>query len=361
MRPSSTNLLRTTSWGLVNSRLVFGVSCAFAPILLGNTGAEGGGVNLRGESSKGKTTIIDASASAWGPPSKTGPDSFVRQWRTTSNALEATAAAHNHALLPMDEMGQADAKEIGETLYMLANGSGKERARAGGGNRRTTTWNTLVLSSSEESAASLAAQAGRRTRAGQEVRLLEVPALVPTGFGCFDTLHGEASGAAFAQAIRRAVVAQHGTAAPAFLEWLAARLGREPDFAADLLAARTRAWTAAHVPPGADGQVQGAARRFALVAVAGELATEACVTGWPAGAAEAAAAVLRDWLAERGGTGSREDRDVADKLRWFIGAHGQSRFETVDGSRVDRNAAQAEPELAEGVRIVSAPAGAGRK
>jgi putative DNA primase/helicase len=237
---------------------------------------------------------------------------------------------------------------------MLANGAGKERARAGGGNRRGTTWLTLVLSSSEESAASMAAQAGRRIKAGQEVRLLDVPAVVPGGFGCFDTLHGEADGSGFAQAMRRAVVAEHGTAAPAFLEKLAARLAAEPDFAADVLDARVRAWTLTHVPKGADGQVHRAARRLALVAVAGELATEAGITGWPAGEAEAAAAtIFRDWLAERGGTGSREDHHLFAALRRFIAAHGSARFETVkDATEEADEGAQVEPPLPEGVRII---------
>ena len=336
-----------------NSRLIFGLSAAFAPPLLFLAGDEGGGINLRGESSKGKTTIIDAAASAWGPPSKTGPDAFVRPWRATGNALEQVAAAHNHALLPMDEMGQADPKELGETLYMLANGSGKERARAGGGNRRNVTWNTLVLSSSEESAASLAAQAGKRIKAGQEVRLLDVPAVVPGGFGCFDTLHDAPDGSAFAQRMRRAVVAQHGTAAPAFLRWLAAELARETDFAGMVLAPRVQAWLRARMPKGADGQVDRAARRLALVAIAGELATEAGITGWPPGEAERAAAViLADWLAERGGIGSREDHHLFAALRRFVLANGAARFEVIKDPDDDMDAAQVEPPLPEGPRIM---------
>lgn len=327
-----------------NSRLLFGVSCAFAAPLLPLLGDEGGGINLRGESSKGKTTVIDAAASVWGPPSKTGPDAFVRAWRSTANALEGTASAHNHALLPMDEMGQADPRELGETLYMLANGSGKERARAGGGNRRNATWLTLVLSSSEESAASLASQAGKRMKAGQEVRLLDVPAVVEGAFGCFETLHGEADGSAFAQRVRRGVVAHHGTAAVAFLEFLAGRLAADPDYARDVLLPRVRAWTARHVPAGSDGQVQRAAQRVAVVAVAGEVATEAGVTGWQAGAVEDAAAVIfRDWLVERGGTGSREDHHLFSSFRRFIGVHGASRFTTLKDPSPDSEAAPTEP------------------
>lgn len=337
---------------LGNSRLIFGLACAFAPPLLPLIGDEGGGVNLRGESSKGKTTIVDAAASVWGPPSKTGPGSFVRQWRTTANALETTAAAHNNTLLPMDEMGQADPRELGDTLYMLANGSGKERARAGGGNRAPTTWLTLVLSSSEESAASMAAQGGRRIKAGQEVRLLDVPALVPGGHGCFEELHGAEGGAAFARAVRGGVAAQHGTAAPAFLAWLAQQLRDDPDFAARVIEQDCRDWMARFLPPDADGQVARAARRLALIAAAGELATDAGVTGWPTGAAnEACGRVFRDWLLERGGTGSREDHHLFAAVRRFIAAHGSARFELVR-DRTGDSAEQKEPALEAGQKTI---------
>jgi len=337
-----------------NSRLMFGVSCAFAAPLLSLVGDEGGGFNLRGESSKGKTTIIDAAASVWGAPSKTGPDAFVRQWRTTSNALESTAAAHNHALLPMDEMGQADPKEVPETLYMLAHGTGKDRARAGGGNRRGTTWLTLVLSSSEESAAQMAEHAGRRIKAGQEIRMLDIPAIVPGGFGAFEFLHDEPDGSAFAQRLRRGVIANYGTAAPAFLEALADRLIRNPDFGAQVILPRIQAWCSEYVPRGVDGQVQRAARRLALVAVAGDLATEMGVTGWPKGTAgQHVATIFRDWLAERGTDGSREDQHLFAAFRKFMGLHGSARFEVVKEPSEDVDAMQNEPPLPEGQKTIN--------
>ena len=334
---------------IYNSRLMFGVACAFAAPLLPLIGDEGGGFNLRGESSKGKTTIIDVAASVWGPPSKTGPDSFVRQWRTTSNALETTAAAHNHALLPMDEMGQADPREVPETLYMLAHGTGKDRARAGGGNRRGTTWLTLVLSSSEESAARMAEHAGKRIKAGQEIRMLDIPAIVPGGFGCFDYLHEAVDGSAFAQALRRGVIGQHGTAAPAFLDYIAGRLIRDPDFMAEVILPGVKRWETQHVPKGVDGQVQRAGRRLALVAVAGELAAAAGITGWERDATvEAVGTVFRDWLADRGGTGSREDQHLFAAFRRFMGMHGNARFEVVREQGADDFEPQSgEPPLPE--------------
>jgi putative DNA primase/helicase len=47
--------------------------------------------------------------------------------------------------------------------------------------------------------------------------------------------------------------------------------------------------------------------RFALVGAAGEMATEAGLTGWPTGESERAArACFNAWLAARGGIGNGE-------------------------------------------------------
>jgi uncharacterized protein (DUF927 family) len=87
----------------------------------------------------------------------------------------------------------------------------------------------------------------------------------------------------------------------------------------------------AHVPPGADGQVRSVAKRFALIAAAGELATFYDITGWPKGEAiRAAGTCFRRWLDARGGAGAGEDIRAQEQTRAFIAAHGASRFERVD-------------------------------
>lgn len=311
-----------------NSRLVFALSLAFAGCLLTPLREEGGGVHLRGDSSKGKTTALHLAASVWGAP--IGHDPFVRQWRATANAQEATAAAHNDCLLPLDEIGQADPREIGEAAYMLANGQGKDRMRDRGGLRRTAMWRVLLLSTGEESLADLMARGGRAVKAGQEVRFLDVPADAGAGFGLFEDLHGSADGDSFARELRRVAQHQHGTAGPAFLDWFAPRLAADAAWPGEVLAPRLRRFVDAHCPAGADGQVTRAAGRFALAALAGELATQAGVTGWVPGAGEQAAATcFRAWLEARGGSGSREAQRIVAAVRHFISLHGAARFETI--------------------------------
>lgn len=329
-----------------NIRLILALSCAFAAPLLGLLGDEGGGVHLRGPSSKGKTTLINAAASAWGAPGGDGPHSFVERWHATPTALETAAAAHNDTLLPLDELSEADPVRLTAAIYMLMNGSGKLRGTAGGGNRPLLTWRTLVLSCGEESPAQASAQIGRHAKAGAETRLLDVPVEVEGGYGVFETLHDAPSGAALSRALHDAVQANHGIAGPAFVEWLVARRQAERDYVAATLAPRLRAILDAIAPAGGDGQVQRAARRLAVIALGGELASDAGITGWAPGVAQGAAAtILHAWIRERGGTGALEDYSIAAALRRFIAANWRSRFEMLRAPDEDAAGAQTDPPL----------------
>jgi putative DNA primase/helicase len=308
---------RVAQYCVGNSRLAFAVSCAFAGPILRPAGIDSGGFHLRGDSSCGKTTALRVAASVYGGPS------YVQRWRTTDNALEAIAAQHCDGLLILDELAQVDSKTAGECAYMLANESSKARSTRTGQARARLTWRLLFLSAGEIGLAAHMAESGKRARPGQELRMADVPADAGAGLGIFEELHGSENGATLAQYLAKASEAQHGIVGRAFLDWLVAH--------ADTLRERTRAgiqrlarlWIVA----GASGQVQRVGRRFAAVAIAGELATEAGLTGWPEGEATGAAKACFDaWLDSRGGIGNAEDRQMLRQVRAFIEAHGEARF-----------------------------------
>ncbi|SFO42995.1 hypothetical protein [Nitrosospira briensis] len=65
------------------------------------------------------------------------------------------------------------------------------------------------------------------------------------------------------------------------------------------------------VPANAAGQVERVARRFALVAMAGGLATRWKLTGWAEGEAiQAARKCFAAWMDAFGGSGNREERFI---------------------------------------------------
>lgn len=300
-----------------NSRLVVAVSTAFAAPLLHLTGMESGGVHMRGDSSTGKTTALRAAASVWG-----GLE-YLQRWRATDNGLEALAAQHSDCLLVLDELSQVDPKAAGEAAYMLANGSGKARANRNGGLRDPASWRILFLSSGEAGLSEHMAEAKKKPKAGQEIRLLDIPADAGAGYGMFEDLRQYANGAAFSKAITEAASKHYGTAAQPFI----AKLIEHADKLSEWIKKAQRDFALSHVAADSGGQVHRAALRFALIGAAGELATKWQITGWQSGEAMAAAAAcFKAWLAQRGGAGNLEELNMLAQVRRFFEAHGEARF-----------------------------------
>lgn len=306
----------TAALAVGNPMLVLALCTAFAGPVLALVGADSGGINTIGASSKGKSSMLFAACSVWGGPS------YRRNWRATGNGLESVAALFNDSLLALDEISQADAREVGETVYMLGNGQGKTRAARTGGARSVARWRVSILSNGERSIVATMEEGGFRTKAGQAVRIIDLP-VTDQAHGAWDTLHQYQSGAALSDALRREAETHYGHAGRAFLE----RLTRDDhDTARDLLT--TIKALPEFTTEGGEGQFQRVAARFAVLALAGELATSYGVTGWQRGEAiRAAAAGLRLWLGMQDGrTTDAEGPQVVDQVTEFIDRHGDSRF-----------------------------------
>lgn len=315
-----------------NSRLLLAVSMSFAAPLLYWAAEESGGFHLLGKStnasSSGKTTTMRVAASVCGDPYR-----YLRSWRTTDNATESIAEAHNDLPLFLDEMSQSEAKTVGDTAYMLGNGAGKTRMDRNAGGRPAKTWRVEYLSTGESSLAAHMATANRKVTAGQEVRMIEIPADAGAGHGVFEDLHGYANGADFAAALTAGAREHHG--AP-LIAWLEA-IQRQRDALPGAIQRHRDAFTADALAGIADppGQVRRVANRFGLLAVAGELATMEGLTGWPAGAAnDAARRCFRDWLTARGGAIPAEERDLVRTVRLFFEQHS-NRFRWKDRAMDD--------------------------
>jgi len=300
-----------------NSRLVFAVACAFAGPMLRLAGMESGGFHFRGDSSSGKTTALRLAASVYGGAS------YLQRWRTTDNALEAIAAQHCDSTLILDELAQVEGKVAGECAYMLANEQSKARATRNGAPRARLSWRLLFLSAGELGLADHMAEGMKRARTGQEVRMADIAADAGAGMGAFECIHDFAGPAAFASHLTREAQACYGAPGRAFIEWACEHTDTLAKRARNATAALARQW----VPEGASGQVERVGARFALVGVAGELATEAGLTGWPVGESERGARACFDaWLAARGGAGNGEVQAMLRAVRRFLEVHGEGRF-----------------------------------
>ncbi|MFN3544936.1 MAG: DUF927 domain-containing protein [Thiobacillus sp.] len=302
-----------------NSRLILSVCAALAASILPFSGiGESGGFHLFGASSLGKTTALRVASSLNGLPA-----SYMQTWRNTGNALEGTAAKHNHRLLCLDEIREAIEKEIGLIVMMLSGGSGKGRMKDTAVLRERLTWLLLWLSTGEHGLLHYMEAAGLKPDPGMEVRQLDIPADAGAGHGLFEKLHEHPDARVFAENLRSACDQYHGAVGIAWLEHVSQHLdeirrdlpGEVARVALDLM------------PDKSQSQVMRAVRRFALLAVAGEYAAKWGLTGWDPG--ESIAGIrkcVQAWIVWRGGAGNLEERRQVERLREFLGKHWAGRF-----------------------------------
>lgn len=299
------------------SRFVFSIACAFAGQLLEPLGSDGGGFHIKGSSSMGKSLSLKVAASVWGNPNK-----YVKTWRSTDNALEGTASEYNDSFLPLDEISECDPRIVGNSVYMLANGKGKGRSTTTGHNRTAKTWRIIFLSNGEKTVEQEMAQAGKKTNAGVEVRVAHIDADAGKGLKTFDSLVLADTGAAQADKIKELSHTYYGVAGMAWLEHItsdkAATTATAKQFVNDFMSNYSDLAPQAH----------RVAKRFAIVAAAGEMATLAGITGWQAGQATTAVMTCLDnWLDNYGRDGEHEQRQIIEHIKAFIEQHGSSRFQ----------------------------------
>jgi len=219
----------------------------------------------------------------------------------------------------IDELGQADPKSVGDICYMLANGQGK--ARMGSAKR---SWRVLFITSGEVSLAEHMSKAGIETMIGQEVRLLEIATDV-TQEGLFENIHSSKSPADFSNRIKSVTANHYGVPFKKFLSHLTSNT--------EAIETTCRAYmddfVKAVMPQNASGVIPRAALRFALVAAAGEIATELKLTGWRKGEAfKAAKKCFASWMEHRK---TFDPMAMAvDRVQKFI-VENNSRFELVGG------------------------------
>lgn len=304
-----------------NPLLQLGIGTAFAGPLLEPLKAQAnGGFHLLSDSSNGKSSVLYCAASVWGH----GKD-FALKWNATANGLEGIAALRNDGLLALDELGLADGRFVGDVVYSVADGIGKQRAGRTGAARTAKRWRVMLFSTGELTLETKMREAGKQIRAGQEVRLVNVSA--ERVHGVWDVLHGCPNGVVMSDTLVEASITHYGHAGPEFVRQLIAH-GDFEQLPATLQAIRERF-------PASTGQAARVAERFAIVALALELAVGFGLLPLALGEGiESMVELFEGWQAGRG-EGPSEDRQILKALADFIDRHGGSRFQPVEAGAIE--------------------------
>ena len=305
-----------------NNLLQFSLCAAFAAPLMTPMGIDGGGFHLVGGSSIGKTIALKIFGSVFGGAK------YITSYRGTDNAMESVCEMHNDCGLAIDEISQADTASFGETVYMMANGEGKNRANNFGDSKGTKTWRNMILSSGETTIAEKMEENkfGAPIKGGQSVRLVDLYADARKEMGIVEELNGAATSKEFVVALSDASKAFYGTAIRAFLEHFV----KNGLHASQEFQDKRKAFIGAVVPSDADGQIGRIADRFALCAIAGEAAIEAGALPWAQGEAiKVCSSEFQKFLSIRG-LGSFEVVQGIAAVEKFLVVNG-ARFQNHNG------------------------------
>lgn len=282
---------------LHSTRLMFGLCAAMAAPLLPIVGIPSTIFHFFGKRGKGKTSILRAAISVFGDEER------LLTWNATDNGLEGLAQVHNNQPLILDEIGQATDKAI-ESVYDLTNGVEKSRKSRDAKLRKPTRWKINILSSGEHSLTGIKKQKARRgdsgTSSGELVRFICIPADPGRGLGVLDSLPdaSESEGDALSTIKRAkafidafAALEATGSAGRAFLMALMNEVNADSQGVSRMKSRlkamiNTMAETLNNDSPVTDSELR-VLERFAVVALAGELATSYGITGdkWATGTA----------------------------------------------------------------------------
>ena len=304
-----------------NPLLMFSVCAAFSGALLKLCGHPMGiGFHVYGASSQGKSTIAHVSSSVFGNHSN-----FMNNWRATSNGLESVAELHNDSVLVLDEISQVNGKELGDVIYMLMNGNGRSRATKTGDARETKKWKICVLSNGEKSIETHAATDGEKNiNAGQLLRLLNIPLF--GNYGAFNRLHDMDSGESLTRHLSSFSQKYFGIAGTTWIEALISSQENYPKLL-ELMINEFKNEVKKHNIDLTRQDKRGLSS-FAIVGLAGELATDFGVTGWkPRQAFMSAVECFIQWKLNNGFQDTDiETKQVLQAVKNFIDIHSNSRF-----------------------------------
>lgn len=297
---------------------VLAFSCAFSGQLVLPLGAESGGFHIYGSSTDGKSTITKAACSVWG-----NPKYISKSWRTTDNALENEAELRNDSFLNLDELRQAVPKAVSDIVYMLTGGQGKARSTKAGKNRDAKQFSLMYTSTGEVTLEEHLRRGSIELDAGLLLRFAHIPSDAGKGYGVFDCINYGTAPQDVGNRINELASLHYGHAGIKWLEYLTQDKDAVMQKAQTLLDSFIEQHS--HIK---NGQASRVLRRFALVATAGELATQAGITGWTQGRAfEAVAQCFNTWLGNLGNGENMEETKTLEHIKAFFEANGTSRFE----------------------------------
>ena len=132
-----------------NDKVAFSIYASLAAPLLEIFDCSSFLIHFWGDSSMGKTTVMEIAASVWGNPAKeTG--GLITSWNNTMVFVERLASFFNDLPMYLDDSQTADDKTVSKIMYMIGNSTGRGRGKKAGGVDSNKSWHTVCFSTGEK-------------------------------------------------------------------------------------------------------------------------------------------------------------------------------------------------------------------
>lgn len=132
-----------------NPKVAFSIYASLAAPLLSILDCPSFLIHFWGDSSMGKTTVMEIASSVWGNPAKeTG--GLITSWNNTIVFVERLASFFNDLPMYLDDSQTADDKMVSKIMYMIGNSTGRGRGRKAGGVDSNKSWHTVCFSTGEK-------------------------------------------------------------------------------------------------------------------------------------------------------------------------------------------------------------------
>ena len=233
--------------------------------------------NLSGESGSGKTSIVRAAAGLFGPPD------LIGKWDFTRRGLEEYSESRNDLLAVLDDLEthteEASSRKTALLHINQVITSGQSKIISSHADLPLLSWTMFGLTSSPKGIDEIAEQLGWKRTDGHRARLPDIPIPQVANAGIFDGLEGDAmekieEGKRLIARLDAGVTQNYGLVMPRWLKFLVY------EDRSDLLLRLTDSFLKRVLSNG-DGFDERYARKFAVPAVAGQLAAQHGIVPWP--------------------------------------------------------------------------------
>ncbi len=301
-----------------NPLLLFGILAGLSGPVNKLARGESGGFHFCGDTSCGKTAVIQGAASVWGngaDPQFHAEHTSIRKWAATISGREAYAQLHNDIVLCLDEIGGAKAEEIGDAIYLLTGGVPKGRSQGEGGIRKQPSWNNILMSTGELTIEQIMREAGQEQKGGQRHRMPDIRCdSTDRGVVTDPTYETRSDRRQFVRSYKDSCAKYYGLAGPAFVSWLLSQIHQKGlQCFLDEVRENVAKFEASITPEiELPSESQRMLDRLAIIGVAGLYAAEIGVIDiCPVRIHESITCVRDLWLEELGDEMSEADRTLS--------------------------------------------------